>query len=543
MAERDIKVVLSAADEYSRTLNKFKADMNGAASSASRDTERFESASVRGFNSMKRQIMGVVAAFYTLKKGWDYAFESLKNVEEAQESLTALKNMMDTITHTVQRLAVAVATSISGVLLFAGSGLANLIRILTNWLAKLSELGEKIPWVGKHLQGVTSFLKDMSGFADESSKKLMNLSMASFKVGAAALTQGVLVKKAAKEEKERAEVSARTQEIFKEATKNYTTAEEKIRNLVFATAAIGATEQELIAIEQAKFAVTSASIDQIERYTIALQQQFEKESQLAQQKEAARLNEMAGSPETAAAKGAKTEMEVDSAGGDLWAKQRLEIQAIKEKNAIILQSAMATGASVTEIERIESENRMRIAEQEQNFKLSLASQTLGDMATIAQAFYEASGKQNKTAFAAYKAFSIAQTVIDTYKGAVAAYAAMAGIPYVGPALGVIAAAAVIAYGIMRVNQIRAMEPGQGTVAASGGTTLPITSGDMIGATTGSTPTSLTGGEQQQPVTYNVSITVVNPLGDENWDNIMEEQIAPALERYTGRGGTVELNVT
>jgi tape measure domain-containing protein len=53
-----------------------------------------------------------------------------------------------------------------------------------------------------------------------------------------------------------------------------------------------------------------------------------------------------------------------------------------------------------------------------------------------------------------KAAAIAQTVIDTYKSAQSAYAALAGIPYIGPALGIAAAAAAIAAGMARVSAIR-----------------------------------------------------------------------------------------
>lgn len=102
------------------------------------------------------------------------------------------------------------------------------------------------------------------------------------------------------------------------------------------------------------------------------------------------------------------------------------------------------------------------AEQEniiQQQKMEMASNTFGMLAGMAMSFYNASGQQSKAAFTAYKAFSIAQTTIDTIKGAMAAYSAMAAIPIVGPALGAAAAAAVIAFGMARVAQIAAMQPG------------------------------------------------------------------------------------
>lgn len=63
-------------------------------------------------------------------------------------------------------------------------------------------------------------------------------------------------------------------------------------------------------------------------------------------------------------------------------------------------------------------------------------------------------KNSKTQFKIWKAFSIQQAIIDTYKAANAAYAALAGIPIIGPALGAAAAASAVGVGMMRVNQIR-----------------------------------------------------------------------------------------
>lgn len=67
--------------------------------------------------------------------------------------------------------------------------------------------------------------------------------------------------------------------------------------------------------------------------------------------------------------------------------------------------------------------------------------------------------------ALYKASAITQTIIETYKGAQAAFSALAPIPFVGPALGGIAAAAAIAGGMARVAQIRSAREQGGNLAA------------------------------------------------------------------------------
>jgi hypothetical protein len=70
--------------------------------------------------------------------------------------------------------------------------------------------------------------------------------------------------------------------------------------------------------------------------------------------------------------------------------------------------------------------------------------------------FAALGTQNKKAFEAYKAFKIAQTIMDTISGARAAFASLAPIPFVGVPLGIAAAAAAIAAGMAQVAQIRSL---------------------------------------------------------------------------------------
>jgi len=67
-------------------------------------------------------------------------------------------------------------------------------------------------------------------------------------------------------------------------------------------------------------------------------------------------------------------------------------------------------------------------------------------------------KNNKKEFAAFKAFAIVQATISTYRAAIAAYSAMAGIPFVGPALGSVAAAAAVALGTRNITKIASQQP-------------------------------------------------------------------------------------
>jgi len=72
--------------------------------------------------------------------------------------------------------------------------------------------------------------------------------------------------------------------------------------------------------------------------------------------------------------------------------------------------------------------------------------------------FKAMASQSKTAFKAYKAFSIGQALIKTYESATGAFAALAPIPVVGPALGAAAAAAAVAMGLGQVRMIQQQQP-------------------------------------------------------------------------------------
>lgn len=109
--------------------------------------------------------------------------------------------------------------------------------------------------------------------------------------------------------------------------------------------------------------------------------------------------------------------------------------------------------------------------------LSVAASVFGSLSDLA----EENSEQ-------YKAFAIMETTISTLEGAINAYKSMAGIPYVGPALGAAAAAAVTIAGIANINKIRS-------------TTKNSSGGASVSAPTIDTP----------------SMTTVSPLLDEQAD--------------------------
>jgi hypothetical protein len=96
------------------------------------------------------------------------------------------------------------------------------------------------------------------------------------------------------------------------------------------------------------------------------------------------------------------------------------------------------------------------------------------------------GKESKTAWKVYQAIAIAQAIVDTFKTAQAGASALAGIPYVGPALAAAWIATSVATGMMRVMQIRQQKPQSAAKGGvfSGGLDAYGTGGVTSGVATG-----------------------------------------------------------
>ncbi|MCC6502316.1 MAG: hypothetical protein IT362_04160 [Deltaproteobacteria bacterium] len=157
------------------------------------------------------------------------------------------------------------------------------------------------------------------------------------------------------------------------------------------------------------------------------------------------------------------------------------------------------------------------------------------MSNTFQNLFVATGSKHRAMFEAMKAFAVAETVIQTYRAAQGAYASLSPIPVVGPALGAAAAAAAIAAGLARVEQIRSTGPGgaTGTISASGRAN-PQYSGGSPGAYPA--PSRL---EDARPSQY-ITVQIYNPLSEQNWQKIVEDNIVPALRDAGDRNIAVNM---
>lgn len=139
-----------------------------------------------------------------------------------------------------------------------------------------------------------------------------------------------------------------------------------------------------------------------------------------------------------------------------YEQKRLELKLEylkRERDAII-----RNGGDVTDINKEISSTQIDIAEAENNAKKKLTVGAAQDFLSSLEGIAE-----ENTVMA--KGLASTQTAIDTYAGAMAAYKSLAGIPLVGPGLGIAAAAGVTAAGVMSIKKIWAADKND-TVADS-----------------------------------------------------------------------------
>lgn len=142
---------------------------------------------------------------------------------------------------------------------------------------------------------------------------------------------------------------------------------------------------------------------------------------------------------------------------DLLAKNELMAQIDAEKyasqiaanqNAINQKLSMEQAGSNAVLQ-----NEKRVADARKKVEQDRANATV----SVLNALQTLQTSKIKSLGAVAKAAAITQAVIDTYKGATSAAAAVAGIPFAGPFLAAAAAAAFIAAGIVRINAIRSQQ--------------------------------------------------------------------------------------
>ena len=211
-------------------------------------------------------------------------------------------------------------------------------------------------------------------------------------------------------------------------------------------------------------------------------------------------------------------------------EQAANLEKIEEREIRRMEIAPITLEDI----KAEAEENMQIQERQKKYfndqarreeKLSalrekLARKSVSDMAIAAKAFPEME-KASKRA-------SQVQALVDTYAGANAAFKAMAGIPGVGPALGIAAAGAAIAAGLANVKMIEKAETGMDRIVQE--PTLIMAGEGNKAEHVEITPLegpNISGPQGAGAVTVNVSAPLV--------DDTVVDSIIPAIKEAVRRG--------
>lgn len=209
-----------------------------------------------------------------------------------------------------------------------------------------------------------------------------------------------------------------------------------------------------------------AAIDEVERQKLARVQEFQQQGAISAQQ----------------AEDAKTKIMVaaEDARQEELAKRRRDAQQRQFEHDQILAEIQSLNASELELVDIQAQQKAAITKRyyeegiinEQEYQAALGEiaaeanerrrdeyasilgQTTDDLKT-------ALGEGNKV----YKAFAVANAIMDTYSAATAAYKSTAAIPIVGPYLAPLAAGAAIGAGMANVSKIRSAREQGGNLAA------------------------------------------------------------------------------
>jgi hypothetical protein len=189
-------------------------------------------------------------------------------------------------------------------------------------------------------------------------------------------------------------------------------------------------------------------------------------------------------------------------------------------NALMAETKTRHEEELTAIEQKAADARNKIAEAEAQRKLKAAQGALSSLSTLMNS-------ESRKQFEIGKAAATANAIINTYTAATGAYAAMASIPYVGPALGIAAAAAAVASGMQQVSAIRSQSFGGGGAGAT------ATGSNTAAVNAASTPV---GGDSAAPAGGTLTVQGLTAGSLLTGDAVAE--LAESLLDYQARGGQV-----
>lgn len=207
------------------------------------------------------------------------------------------------------------------------------------------------------------------------------------------------------------------------------------------------------------------------------------------------------------------------------------LYALYEFNDAVMQEVQRARSAQAGIEGAYTEAEIGYARRKRDLQILYIGETFGMASNVMQNLYVLTGKKNKDMFEMMKAFAIAETLIATYSAAQKSFDK--GITETGSYWGGIAyAAAATIAGMARVSEIQRQQPGEG-------------SGGSISASGSANPSYQGGSSSAYPVPQRlerdtvkapqqVTVNIYNPLSDQNWQKIVDENIVPAINDAANR---------
>ena len=180
-----------------------------------------------------------------------------------------------------------------------------------------------------------------------------------------------------------------------------------------------------------------------------------------------------------------------------------------------LEDAKAASIGLKKDEFRQNDTDKEKAYQDQIAQLAIgaAGDLISTLSSLNDLFAGESEEQQKKQFKRNQSLQIAQTVIDTYASATAAFSSLAGVPIVGPVLGGIAAAAAVTAGLANIKNIKSQKF-EGTSATGG---------------------SVPSGGNQGGNTSIGSITPIGQLGEGSVRTPLAAPNQPAIKTYVLSG--------
>lgn len=224
----------------------------------------------------------------------------------------------------------------------------------------------------------------------------------------------------------------------------------------------------------------------------------------------------------------------------LQADQQAELELLRSFAAEKLTLMQDSGAAEAEITQAGTEMKMQFADRVGQFEVDTRKATAQSLMQTAMSLLAFEAQHSKKAFQMHKMASIAKAIVAVHTGITRAL----DMPF---PLNIAAAAQTAAVGFMNIKKIKSASFGGGGGGGSAGGGGGISGGGGGAAGGGSS----VGGDltmrppereaERAPQEFHVKI--VNPIGDENWDDIAEDAMK-AFSRASKRGvqmakGTVE----